>query len=420
MMKGRKERGRLLFSAWVVGLMAMSLALPLAVTGDDGLEMHTERFSAEGRYAIVAAGVGMLTKSSGDIQLHVPGRGVKAAYLYWSGHGKSTSGDNTVSLARDGVLVAPNVVAGPGGTYGPVVWWDGYRYFAYVADVTKVVQPGAHTYTVSGFNTSIYRRDGAGLMVVYEDDQLPASRVVIQDGLDRFFREWGSGPQAESAVNCFTFEPEEADRPLHIALFLGEIYRGGTPRPNALWYRTGTETEARPMDMVNAPTNGPLEGTRLQGPPANPFQSSDGYQWDSYSNALVLPAGHSWACLQVESARYGSYEPASGVWLATGSWVGVHEPPTPTFTPTPTYTPTPTLTPSPTATPCPEPTPCPDPWPPRICFPLALLALLVLAILLAFCAGLHLVRRRDDEGDHDEAEALEDAEEEQAEPGGLP
>jgi hypothetical protein len=369
-------------------LLLAILLLPKPAVADDNVEAHSERFSIEGKYAIVASGVGMLDSSSSEITLDVPGQAIKAGYLYWSGFGSQDGGDDTVTLARDGGSATSITADSATGTYGPLHWWGENYYFAYVADVTKLVETGAHTYTVAGFEEGMTRRDGAGLMVVYEDSLQPYNRVQIKDGLDRFHRYWGEGPRAESAVNCFTFEADKAQRGLKMASFAGEIYMGGALRPNALWYKTGTAEEPQPTDMVSAPTNGPPTGNLLQGPPDSPFMSKDNPQWDTYVKRLTIPAGHTWVCLQVESARYKSQEPASGVWLANGITVRIEEPPQPPPTDTPTPTPTPTITPTPTDDwpKPPDPPPCCIPW------------LLVIPCLLAiglFLLFTMVVRRRD-------------------------
>ena len=350
------------------GTLLLGALVRQPAMADDVEEVHTRRFAAEGRYALIAGGVGMMASSSGDIILEVPGGAIEAAYLYWSGTSSEDGGDDTVSLARDGVVVAPHLVADPvDGTYGPRLWFDGFWYFSYVADVTAYVEPGEHTYTISDFDGGMRRRDGAGLMVVYEDASLPVSKVEIRDGLDRFCRRWGEGPGGESAVNCFTFDQTTHDRQAEFILFLGEVKAGEDPRPNALWSKTGTDGDPMPVDMVNAPTDGPATGDLVQGPPDYPFSSVDGPQWDTYTARVAIPAGHSWACLQVESARDGDYQPPSAMWMTTAHVFSGEEPPTRTPTPTPsatpTATPTPTPTPTTTATLTPTPTTTPTETP---------------------------------------------------------
>lgn len=410
-MKSNAETARRSRPAWLLCLLLLATLLAAQpAAADDTVEMHTERFSAQGNYAIAAAGVGMLDSSSGDIILDVPGQSVKAAYLYWSGLDGQDGGDDTVTLARDGGGEPTTITADPTeGTYGPLVWWNGNYYFAYVADVTQLVEPGAHAYTVGDFGDDMMRRDGAGLMVVYEDPEFSYGEVQVRDGLDRFYRYWGGGPRAESAVNCFTFEADDVEREMGMTSFVGEIYMGGAPRHNALWYKTGIPGESLPADMVSAPTNGPLTGDLLQGYPDSPFISQDGPQWDTYAKTLTIPAGHTWACLQIESAQYASDDPASGVWLANGIALRVKEPSRPTPTETSAPTPTPTWTPTPTSTAIPTPSdgkpnpPLPEPPkplpPPAICVPwLVVIPCCLLIGLLLLIVLLVRRRRQDEEG----------------------
>jgi hypothetical protein len=209
-MKVRKQRSRHLWALWVVCLLLVALLMPLGAAADDTEEVQTQRYAGEGHYAIAANGVGMLDSSTGDISLALPGTAVQAAFLYWSGTAPMDGGDDTITFARDGAVVAPNLTADT--SYGPSFWYDGFYYFVWVVDVTQYVQVGDHTYTVSEFDGNMRRRDGAGLMVVYEDASLPTSAVVILDGLDRFYRGWGEGARGESAVNCAVFDLPAADR----------------------------------------------------------------------------------------------------------------------------------------------------------------------------------------------------------------
>lgn len=376
-MKARNKRTRLRPAAWSFGLLLLTLLwMPQMAIADDTEEVHRQRFAAVGPYGIVASGKGMLRSSSGDIRLNVPGTSVVAAYLYWSGTAPEGGGDDTVGFARDGIPVAPEIVADPGtGTYGPALWYDGYYYFVYVADVSSLIEPGDHTYTVFGFDGSMRRRDGAGLMVVYEDPGLPLNDVEIKDGLDRFYRGWGEGPRGESAVSCYTFVPAAVDRSLDFTMFLGEINAGldevdeerPIDRPNAMWYKTGVDPALMPGDMLNTPTDGPVTGNLVQGPPDYPFASYDDPQWDTYTSTLIIPAGDTWACMQPESAEYEQWQPASGMWMASSGRLLGQEP-TPTVTPTPSSTPTPTATATaatttPTLTPSPTPSASPSPEP---------------------------------------------------------
>jgi hypothetical protein len=88
----------------------------------------------------------------------------------------------------------------------------------------------------------------------------------------------------------------------------------------------GTKDDTMPADMLNTPADGPVTGELIQGPPDYPFNSSDGPQWDTYSQAVTIPGDQNWICFQVESAEDQDYNPASGVWIVTAGALPVEEP----------------------------------------------------------------------------------------------
>jgi len=351
---------------WIWGLvvsllLVVLLWIPQLVTAEDPVEVLTLRYEGEGPYVLVPGGVGMTNSPSGDIILDIPGTVIQA-YLYWGGWDEiGDGGDDTVSLSVDGGVATPLTADE---TFGPAFWFGNYERYIYFEDVTPlgIVQEGLHTYTVSGFD-EMYFRDGAGLMVVCEDPSLTYNnRVEIRDGLDRFYRPWWNQPpdnpqRGETAITCFTFEAFPADRQMDIKLFVGGVDISGPERPNALWYRTGTDAEPVPTDLIFEDSDTYYPGSvQLQGPPNYPFRSLEGEEWDTYANWIPVPAGDTWACIQIESAEYLAYRPSSGVGMAFGASFRVTQPeetPTPTATATgtvPTATSTATATPTATAT----------------------------------------------------------------------
>jgi hypothetical protein len=352
-------RWHCLHPRWIWGLVSLLLVallwIPQLVTAEDSVEVLTLRYEAEGPYALAAGGVGMTNSPSGDMPLDVPGTVIQA-YLYWGGWDEiGDGGDNMVSLSVDGGVATPLTADE---TFGPAFWFGDYERYIYVEDVTSLVQAGAHTYTVSGFDASMYYRDGAGLLVVYEDPSLPWNRVEIKDGLDRFFSPWWNQPpdnpqRGETAITCFTFEAFPEDRQMDITMFVGGVDISGPDRPNALWYRTGTDAEPMPTDLIfeDSDTYDP-GAVQLEGPPNYPFRSLDGEEWDTYTNSIPLSAGDTWACIQIESAEYLTYRPSSGVGMTFVASFRVAQPEeTPTPTATSTETPTPTETSTGTTTP---------------------------------------------------------------------
>jgi len=296
----------------VLALLLASLLLVVVVqpaAATDTTEVLVQRFSGTGRYGIVAQGVGMTGVTTGDIlSLDVPGT-VIAAYLYWSGFDTGTaSGDDTVSLSVDGglavALTADDTTGGTG-----YYWYGSYYRYAYFEDVTSYVLSGSHNYRVADLSMDFH--DGAGLIVVYENAALPVAYVEIKDGLDRAFRTWTPAERGETAVNCFTFDALATPRPLDLTAFVGGIVPMPDltygDRPNSIWYRTGTGTP--PTDMVNADSNWARDALVMlldkvpTGAGDFALTSSDGAEWDTYTNSIVINPGDTWACFQLESSE---------------------------------------------------------------------------------------------------------------------
>ena len=313
----RKRRARPFWAIQLAVFVAFLLVSPPVSSADDTDETLQLRFEGDGHYGIVAKGIGLTDSSLGSIDLSVPGTAILGAFLYWSGYAQQAPGDDIVSLSVDGGsatgLIADEI-------FGPAPWNSGNYRFTYYEDVTELVQLGTHNYTISGFDQPpMTYKDGAGLMVVYEDLTLPYRHVEVRDGLDRVYRTWGSGSRGESAVNCFAFDAASADRQMDLSVFAGGI-TAEVPRPNAFWFKTGTTADAVPVDIVDAPNDNPDPGaTMLQGPPTTyPFTSVNGAEWDTYSDQLTIPAGATWVCTQIESATHLDYTPESLVGIAMG------------------------------------------------------------------------------------------------------
>lgn len=303
-------------------LVAMALlALTFQVTAaDDTTDPLQLVLSEQGRYGIVAAGVGMEASATGVIQLTVPtgATDIVAARLCWAGYdlGVPFLFDNQVTLQRDGGTAA-TIDAPVASQYEPGKWAGGDRMFVSCADVTSEVQPGTHDYTVSEF-TGISHRDGAGLWVLYEDPDVAYSSCEIYEGADRIFRGWANeGARGESRVICFNFASEAVARQMDLTWFIGGVTFGGKwgERPNAIWYQTGTG--ATPVDMLNTNVNwNRIAGIQLvhDWPGVSwgyPLMSADGAEWDTSGSAVTIPAGDTWACFQTESVELPEQDPCT-------------------------------------------------------------------------------------------------------------
>lgn len=327
-------------------ISVLLLVVPQVVRADEAL---TQSFSAEGNYAIAAAGVGLFgpLNLSGDITLDIPGTPIQA-YLYWAANDGDPGGDDTITLS---INAGPPISITADRVNGPDFWFsstpDVFNY-VYAEDVTSLVLSGSNTYTISDFGP-IRQKYGAGLVVVYQDLSLPTSLVEIVDGLDSAYWNFPPPRGPNSEVVCFQFAAAGISRGLDFTIVAGGITIVAF-RPDAIWYLTGSGT--LPGDVIGQPGAVEIGG--------QPLNSNDANQWDTYNDSITVPAGDTFACFQVESVSdEPPFDGASLIWFASAFSISV---PTPTPTVTPSTTPTivstatPDMTPTPTATIEPAPT----------------------------------------------------------------
>jgi hypothetical protein len=291
----------------IIALLTVTCIIP-AVFADAALT--NERFREIGYYDIVAAGVGLEGVTDGTISLNIPPSGnseVVVAYLYWSGYDPITGGDDEVDFEGTPVTVLDS--------FGPDLWYDDHYTYVYVADVTSDVQTGNNDYDIEGVEFD--RNFGAGLIAVYESDDLPLAEAIILDGLDNYWFGWPDPRGPNSEVTSLTFDPATISRTAEMILIAGATEHDD--RPNELWTETGTGPAPLPTDnLITAPST-PPDGDY-------PFVGSDGIAWDTYMADVSIPADDEWLALQVESVNTGDAGPdpphegrgTSGILIAGG------------------------------------------------------------------------------------------------------
>lgn len=246
---------------------------------------------------------------AGTFTLDVPGTPIHA-YWYWSGRSRPEpfSGDDTIEIqhnnAQNNNASITTLTADRSLSSRELSGeWEYFTYF-YNDSALEHVQSGANDYAVSGLNINgIYHENhGAGLVVIYESPECELSETTVYYGLDSF--RWNrtdrDGPNfgPDSEVICTTFDAIAADRTLSFNLIVGGV--ANPARGNSLWYATGSgdppysaENPLTPDDR-NAPRNGISEL-------ADPLNNNSGTEWDMYNDGIHIPAGHTYACMQIES-----------------------------------------------------------------------------------------------------------------------
>ena len=238
--------------------------------------LTNERFREIGYYDIVAAGVGLEGVTDGTINLNIPTSGnseVVAAYLYWSGYDPITGGDDEVDFEG-----TPVTVLDP---FGPDLWYDDNYVYVYVADVTSDVQTGNNDYDIEGVEFD--RNFGAGIIAVYQSDDLPWAEVIILDGLDNFWFGWPDPRGPNSAVTSFTFDASLIDIAAEMTVIAGATEHDD--RPNKIWIETGSGSAPAPTeDLIPAPSPSSADGDY-------PMVGSDGVSWDTYIADVSIETG---------------------------------------------------------------------------------------------------------------------------------
>jgi hypothetical protein len=261
----------------VTAFLVIGIFAPL-VFADGALTFP--RFEAFGRIDVVAGGVGLNGVSSGTIDINVPLTSqIVVAYLYWGGHDTGASaGDDEVTL--NGAPITANK------TYSD--WWYSNEYtYIYVAEVTSLVSVGDTSYLIEDFGP-LAKNYGAGIIVVYSDETLPYSKVIILEGLDSFWFDFLNPQGPNSEVTYLDFAKANNDRDMDITLLVGGTENDN--RPNEIWTKTGTG--AKDASIIESPS-------AAVGP--YPLVAADGNAWDTYTDTVQIPKGDEWVGVQIES-----------------------------------------------------------------------------------------------------------------------
>lgn len=246
-----------------------------------------------GNYCGAFGGISLHSAQERSFTVDVPGVPV-AAYLYWSGRDRfSATGDDTLTVDHNGV--------GPAEVTADVALAArsdlNYHWFTYVDNLLEgspaLVASGLNTYTVGGME--IGERHGAGILVIYENDQsCPYQQIDLLFGNDVLFKGWDgvSGPHSE--VTCVDVPPPPAPIEIDIQMFVGGIEN--PERSDSIWYATGQGE--KPTNLVNWPTATSLD-EQLAGLAGNEFDNYDTFVQDTVP--IIVDAGDTWACFQIES-----------------------------------------------------------------------------------------------------------------------
>ena len=304
-----------------------------------------------GNYGMVAGGIGTrgtpstgVWTGTGDIVLDIPATAtIEIARIIWTGRTDAYDADG-VQLAVDG---------GPTNTINATIqyeqdpWCCSAQQRHESADITSLILPGLHTYTISDHEhgvspTTDNLNYGVGIWVVYQDSSEPYGETVVYQGQDSFFRDWRPARGPHTEVRCAEFTPDNIYARNADVIHLISGVDTWDERNNAFRLRG----VAFWLEVGNGPLPPPDEATDPSDPPppalsqrANavghdpggvfPIQSYAGLEWDNFQLAkgINVPAGDTWTCFQIESGDHANLsgldpdpDPDIGPFQASGMW----------------------------------------------------------------------------------------------------
>lgn len=305
-----------------------ALALTPFYTNFDEVGYFNYQVEGKGLYEN-SSGMRGVNQSSGAISMDIQGAPI-FGITYWQGYGPNYwSGGAEAGKAN--VQFNGNNIAGTaltessGGDYGLGYW----------ANVTSYLQEGNHNYTISnvsfGSNAATNNgvNNGFGITAVSEDEtQSHYGRLIISTANDYAWHGFTGNNGPNTGVLGFNIDPVNYDRQAEVTL----VYGGGedgvnvgpypkyVDRRSYVWYYTAN-SGGTPVDLVD-------ESFAHQLPESHILYARDGFDWDTYSFSVNLPANTSVFALQTESDDQ-VWNGESFVWLGSNVFIPEHVVPEP-------------------------------------------------------------------------------------------
>jgi len=256
---------------------------------------------------------GLRTTGSATLAFNVGGP-VELAWLYWAGHDRPCAVDPASQvcgisqepfkdqvLRLDGAQVTGQVL---GTEFEPVTSRGPILHVGYGADVTERVRAkgtGRLTFRIADGDpdSNLADLDGAGLLVLYTDQDGPMARVLGFHGADFVYGE-DLSPGEATITEAVTFAHGAAK---------------GTRRGEIVLFVGGAEKERRP-DVVEIRGNESLID-RLDG--------SSGPEWDADRIPVKISGRTVATTVQIFSEPWGQ-TPDSLLWVASALWLPLPDP----------------------------------------------------------------------------------------------
>ncbi len=275
----------------------------------DGTEtLGSPSIKIESGTGITSAGTGLINQP-GLIEIDAPGE-INQALLYWECQtslnstptDKDIVGDYDISVG--GVLVQGELIG------GPTLFYGNTYSTTFRADITdlNLVYNGNNNLEIDGLDCSnqanpelAYANNGAGLMLIYDDNSMSEAEITVKDGNDLAFYRFAS-PLDTTVAQTFTFEKSDESRVAQLNLFFSSVNGSASGshgfRPSAIEVTVGEITTIYD-DLLD---------------------SHDNDEWDTINLDIVIPENETTLTVQAISVDNEPLSkpglPASFTWNA--------------------------------------------------------------------------------------------------------
>jgi hypothetical protein len=247
-----------------------------------------------GNLRVTTVSVGLFDTGVGNATIDVPGTPTTAT-ITWTG--RSPTGDDTITVDING-LGKKDFTAFVSEEADANCCFS--NHYVYVAELPEeAFNTGLNTVEISGLE--MLENQGATLAITSFSSTFEKRLISRYWGLDGFHSRWTDVYGPNSQLVCQEFDAARNDRDLRYSMFVGGVENEF--RPNSIWYQIGSGPvpTADIVDVVNS-----VEISMTNDGSGNyPFYGSANdngdTQYDVYRDSLVIPAGATWACFQIES-----------------------------------------------------------------------------------------------------------------------
>lgn len=301
------RKGWYLLIAFIVAALMLLAIVNVALAAENSIRLIN---TGVGNLRITSVSVGLFDTGVGNAIIDVPGTPTTAT-ITWTG--RSPNGDDTITVD----ITDSNGNSTGAKDYTAFVSEEAFanccasNHYVYVAYLPEAAfSPGLNTLVISGL--TMVENHGATVAVTSFSSTFENRLISRFWGLDGFHSRWTGVYGPYSQLVCQEFEVARNDRDLRFIMYVSGVEN--ETRPNSIWYQIGSGPVPT-TDIVNI---GVEISEASDGSGNFPFYSKANdngeAEYDVFEDSLLIPAGSTWVCFQIESYDLPGQIGVSALW----------------------------------------------------------------------------------------------------------